>query len=435
MKLRYFLVIFIMLLAIDVSAQTRITRRPNIHANDTVSHFVHTYTDSLFRIRQQLDSLYNDSIYEDIHMEGAYYRLFTPTTYYSDVVSRQLGASVNSGEKESVEQSVLDDAMLSLYLHRPDLVMSRESQLDILGPTLDIQPKAVRPKDDFVERVAPKAIEPTVDAVNVLVRRPNFWAYGGDFYLQFLQNYVSGNWSGGGQSNYTMLGNVTLRANYNNHKRMKFENTLEMKLGFQTTKSDTIHSMKTSQDMWRYTGTLGLQATRKWYYTFQMILNSQFMKGYNNNNRMVYSDIFSPITLNLSLGMDYGVDWLKSRLTGNIHLAPIAYNNKYVGRESLATTFGIDEGKRHKEDYGSEISINLTWKPTSTFTWTSRIHGYTTYKRSEMEFENTINFKFSKYLSSNFYFYPKFDDDVARDDHHGYWQFREYLSFGLSYSL
>ncbi len=54
---------------------------------------------------------------------------------------------------------------------------------------------------------------------------------GGDYYLQFLQNYVSDNWYKGGESNYSMLGSVTMQANYNNKQKVKWENKLEMRLG------------------------------------------------------------------------------------------------------------------------------------------------------------------------------------------------------------
>ena len=67
--------------------------------------------------------------------------------------------------------------------------------------------------------------------------------------------------------------------------------------------------------------------------------------------------------------------------------------------------------------------------------WRSRIYGYTTYERVEMEFENTFSFQFNRYISANFFVYPRFDDSRKRDDHHGYWMFKEYTSLGFSYSF
>ena len=68
--------------------------------------------------------------------------------------------------------------------------------------------------------------------------------------------------------------------------------------------------------------------------------------------------------------------------------------------------------------------------------WKTRLYAYTTYKRMQMEWENTVTFQFNRYLSSNLFIYPRFDDSTAtKDDSLGYWQFKEYLSIGFAYSF
>jgi hypothetical protein len=42
---------------------------------------------------------------------------------------------------------------------------------------------------------------------------------------------------------------------------------------------------------------------------------------------------------------------------------------------------------------------------------------------------------FNKYISANLFVYPRFDDGVARDGHHGYFQLKEYFSLGFNYSF
>ena len=63
------------------------------------------------------------------------------------------------------------------------------------------------------------------------------------------------------------------------------------------------------------------------------------------------------------------------------------------------------------------------------------MYGFTSYKRAEFEWENTFVFQLNKWLSAQLFVYPRFDDAVARDGHHGYWQFQEFSSIGLSYSF
>ena len=283
--------------------------------------------------------------------------------------------------------------------------------------------------------MAPKVFEPETAPSDIVIFKPNFWTFGGDYYLQFLQNYVSDNWYKGGESNYSLLGRVTMMANYNNKQKVKWENKLEMRLGYQTSKGDSVHSLKTSDDLIRYTSKLGLQASRKWYYTIQMVAQTQFAHGYKSNDKKVYSDFFSPFNLNLSVGMDYTVDWLNHRLKGSAHLAPLAFNWKYVGREDLATRYGLKEGQHGMTDYGSECTFDLSWQVMENLKWKTRLWAYTTYKRAEIEWENTITFQFNRYISSNIFLYPRFDDGAKRKDDQSYWQFKEFMSIGFSYSF
>lgn len=253
--------------------------------------------------------------------------------------------------------------------------------------------------------------------------------------MQFLQSYISPNWYKGGESNYSAVGALTLEAHYDNKQKFRWDNKLEMKLGLQTTKGDSLHKVKSTEDLLRYTGKLGLQATKHWYYTFQLIATTQFLRKYNTNSPNVKSDFMSPFNLNASLGMDYNVSAMKNRLTGSIHLAPIAYNLKYVGRQSLAQANGLEEGHHTLHDYGSQFTCDLKWKIWDNFMWQTRLYGYTTYKRSELEWENTFTFSFNRYISAKVYAYPRFDDGVNRDKSFGYWMLNEFVSFGFSYDF
>ena len=52
-----------------------------------------------------------------------------------------------------------------------------------------------------------------------------------------------------------------------------------------------------------------------------------------------------------------------------------------------------------------------------------------------ISWENTFDFKVSRYLSTTLFIHPRFDDGVKlTDDNRSYFQFKEMLTFGLSYS-
>ena len=427
MKIKFGLLVLAFLSALTpVSAQRKVKK---VEVENVPQKTVaDIYADSLLKSRQRIDSMKMDS------KDSRYAQLFTPLTFYHGPAARMLRLKTQDGVKDSLG-TMLDKTLMEVYLTRPDLVRDTETHLKEVGAPLATQSKPKKNHPDIVEQVAPKAIEVDAAPMDIVITRPNFWTIGGDYYLQFLQNYVSDNWYKGGESNYSVLGRVTMFANYNNKQKVKWENKVEMRLGYQTSKGDTVHTLKTSDDMIRYTGKLGLQASKKWYYTIQVVGQTQFTHGYKNNDKKVYSDFFSPFNLNLSVGMDYNVDWFHHRLKGSAHLAPLAFNWKYVGRESLATRYGLEEGQHGMTDYGSECTFDLAWQIADTIKWKTRLWGYTTYKRAEIEWENTITFQFNRYISTNIFLYPRFDDGVKRKDDKSYWQFKEFMSVGFSYSF
>lgn len=425
MKIRFGLLI-LALLAGAVTADAQRSRRHNVVVK--TPSIVKSYVDSLAHVRERIDST------EMSLDDSRYAMLFTPLTYYRSPANHFLRLRPDGGEGDSLGV-MLDKTLMDVYLNRPDLVKTTQRHLEEVGAPIVADSKAKKPKRDIIEEVAPKVFEPETAPSDIVIFKPNFWTFGGDYYLQFLQNYVSDNWYKGGESNYSMLATVTLQANYNNKQRFRWDNKLEMRLGFQNTKGDTLHTVRASEDLIRYTGKVGLQASKKWYYTIQLIASTQFMRGLKSNDPHVYSKFLAPLYVNPSLGMDYNVNWFKGKLKGSAHLAPIAYNLTYVRDKNLGSRFGIDAGKHTKSDFGSEITIDLNWQITKDVRWKTRFYGYTTYKRAIMEWENTFTFVVNKYISSNLFLYPRFDDGVSRDGDLGYWQMKEYISLGFSYGF
>jgi len=367
---------------------------------------------------------------------GGYYRLFTPLTFYHSVAGNQL--SMNAEGQDDMSEAV-DNALMHVYLNRPDLVSFTETQQQRSGTLRqDVMEQTIVQNTQLTDEAAPlpEAV-PQADPVEVVVEKPNFWKYKGDGYLQFMQNYVSGNWYKGGEDNYSAVGSLTLEANYDNKSKWKWDNKLEMKLGFQTSPSDTVHKFKANEDLIRYTGKVGLQAANKWYYTIQVLAYTQFTKGLKSNNTNVFSDLMSPFNLNVGIGMDYKIAWLNNKLTGSVNMSPLAVNYRYVDRSDLAKSFGVRVPDHHHSltDFGSQLTANFTWKMNEVVTWKSRLYAFTSYKRAEIEWENTFALRVSKYISANLFLFPRFDDSNNRDDKLGYWQFKEYSSLGFSYNF
>ncbi|MBQ8159098.1 MAG: DUF3078 domain-containing protein [Prevotella sp.] len=366
---------------------------------------------------------------------GNYYRLFTPLTFYHSVAQSQLGLQDSQDEMENCVSS----ALMHVYMKRPDLVSATESDMQESGQLRDDLSAPIKQQVSIVKETAPEPeMLPEADPVEVLVEKPKFWTRKGDGYVQFMQNYVSDNWYKGGESNYAAVAQVVLEANYDNKQRFKWDNKLEMKLGFQTSPSDTVNKFKTNEDLIRLTSKVGLQAINRWYYTLQVQAWTQFYHGLKANNTKVFSDFMSPFNLNAGLGMDYKVEAFNKRLTGTVNMSPIAVNYLYVDRADLAKSFGVklEDGHTHSlVDFGSQLTANVEWKMNDVVTWKSRLYAYTSYHRALLEWENTFELRVSKYITANLFVFPRLDDSNNPDDELGYWQFKEYSSLGFSYTF
>ena len=388
---------------------------------------IQAYVDSLKALKDSVFTRKMPKVQRGQRLRRNDMRLFLPLTYYGNVAEGLF-------TRDRKESPILSELM-HLYLTRPDLVEGTDRMVQQQQTKLDDIKAPIHHDPTLVEKVAERPVEPTNVPVEVLVKRPNFWTFSGDYALQFLQNYVSGNWYKGGESNYSALVSLVMQANYNNKQKVKWENRLELKYGMQSSRSDSLHSFKSTEDLIRLTSKLGLQATKRWYYTVQFIGNTQFSHSYRSNDPKIYSAFAAPLNINLSIGMDYSVDWMNHRLKGNFHLAPLAYNMKYTRMLELTRRLGIKDGNHFLHDFGSEFTVDLEWQLMESLTWKTRLYGYSTYKRTELEWENTFTFRFNRYISSRVFIYPRFDDGVSRDDHYAFWQLKEFASIGFQYSF
>ena len=400
---------------------------------------VNAYIDTLIVTRQRIDSIYSariDSLRVTDSMtiaNGAkYHRLIMPLTFYKSAAEN----AIELPQDPNNPQSYVDNALLDIYLRRPDLVKETQTSLMSDSPIRRELESEININVDYSEITEEAEAEPEPEEQSQIeITKPNFWDFSCEANFQLLQNFFSDNWYKGGDNTLSSVASLTLQANYDNESKLKFQNKLEMKIGFQTSPGDSVHKFKTNNDLLRYTGLLGLQATKNWYYSLQLLAYSQFSPGYNTNSATVISDFLSPLTVNVGLGMTYQVSAFGGKLSGSVSISALSYNWKYVDRLALAEDNGIDEGKHSKHDFGSQVTTSLTWKFNDNISWKTRIYYYTTYTETLFEWENTISCSLSKYISATIFLYPRFDDSATKDDGLGYWQFKEYCSLGLSYSF
>ena len=139
-------------------------------------------------------------------LDGRYYRLFAPLTFYHNVTNKTLALESESAGKDQVTDAI-DAALMKIYLKRPDLVNTTETDLEKTGSIIENVDKPIENQVEFVEKVDEPVYDFPQDIPDTLmIQKPKFWTYKGDGSLQFMQNFVSDNWYKGGESNYSMDG-------------------------------------------------------------------------------------------------------------------------------------------------------------------------------------------------------------------------------------
>ena len=431
------------LMAILCQALCAQTTRRNSKTNRDV---VNKYTTALATVKNDIIS--NEEQSDELN--PYYLSVFTPGTYLSRATHQAFTLDVDAEAAEKTlgmrmrEQmdSLANANLFKLYTTTPnsfnnyDEKFMKETLVESEEPIeSDKELNSIIASADEVTDVA----EVTGDVdVDLAVTKPNFWKRKGSFGLQFTQNYFSDNWYKGGNNTQSMLTSLILEANYDNQKKLQWDNKLEMRLGFITTTSDTCHTFLTNNDKLYARSKLGIKAAKSWFYTVAVEAQTQFMPSYRTNDRRKYGAFFAPFDLFASIGMDFKPT-LKNDNAFSLALLPLSYKMRYIGSDDLNihTVYNM-VGEDCTHDIGSKVEANLTYHLAKNLTWTSRFYYFTSSQYAEGEFENKFDFKFSQYISAQIFTLWRFDDNRSRDYYDrnlGYFQFNEYLTFGLAYSF
>ena len=404
------------------------------------SYLLKNYLHAIETLAKQRDSLNTNSPFPTPN--AYYYQLLSSPALYSQSLHQMMWQTDTSNPDPQLQRIFASRKMLSsLYARAPQFVPYTES--DILGQAgirSDIN-DMLQVSDKLADKVAAATLAPQMsDPVSVITRRPNFWIWSGSTNLQFMQSWFSDNWYQGGEKNYMCNLDVTLRANYNDQRKITWDNTLDIQLGFQTTESDKNRTFRPNHNLLRYTFNGGYKAWRDWYYSLLVILKTQIAPTYQRNSDVITSEFLSPLEVTVAPGMKYDIKWgKKKKFTGQLNVAPLAMHIMYAKNDDLVKNFGIEEGKNQKTTFGPNITLNTNWPITKQINWRSRMYWMSNFDYHIWEWENTIDFSVSKLISTTLYLYPRFDNsnDKYRDNSRfdTYLMFKEWLSVTLKYNF
>ena len=406
--------------------------------NDSLLNNYLLVLDSLVKVRDT-----ENSVEADVTPNAYYFQLLTNPTLYNSPLHQMMTKADSTTQDLQLQRLFTMRKMLSsLYTEAPWLVTQTEG--DIRGQSAirsDVNDK-LKASDKLAEKVVASTLAPTLDEpVEVITRRPNFWKLSGNASLQFSQNHFSDNWYKGGESNLNGYIALTLRANYNDQRKIHWENTLDAQLGFQTTESDKNRSFRPTNNLLRFTTNGGYKAWKNLYYSLQVILQTQIAPNYEKNKDKLISKIFSPLEVTIAPGMKYELALgKKKQFTASLNAAPLAMKIIYVGRDDLVKRYGLDEDTNHKITFGPNITLNTKWQICKQIVWTSRSYWMTNFDYNIWEWENTFDFTITKLIAAKLYLYPRYDDSNDKyrsgENHDGtFMMFKEWFSLGLSYNF
>lgn len=408
-----------------------------------------------------------------IKANSDYYKLFVPPTFYVSPIEQafsyewepitnlgmvsmdtvRLGMtasdSLYSARPDSIPEFVLPELgksvkvdrwvnriLLNYYMQYPERVMGNElyfADVILLDDVQVINAPRQEKMKNYMKVVNP--VEKASAENELLVVKPNFWKKTAAASMQFSQHSISDNWYQGGESTNALLSEIKLTANYDDRQRIQFENSLEIKLGFITAPSDTVHEYKTNADLFRLNSKLGVRAIKNLYYTLAAEFKTQFFPNYKTNTNDLISSFLSPAQLDLSVGMDYKLTKKKYKLS--VMGAPFSYTFVYIKNDSIVnpSSFNVEKGHSSASLFGSKITMNFDWKIAKNISFISKMDYFTTYEKVIANWENTFNFQLNRYLSTKLFIHTRFDDGVKlKEDEDSYFQIKEMLTFGLSYT-
>lgn len=457
-----------LLLGVSVTASAQAYRRGQRMARYTV------YADSIMQsFKKNLANITAIPTDEsaDLSITPYLYRISDPSIYYSQSLKNEF--SIDWQPKDSANNKpissygmmyrsginqLVDKALVGAYMSHPENFQHYDSQFDNVELLADT--KVVSKTEDVDAILSSISVIDDVTKVigdgsaEIKAERPNFWKKSGKFTTQFTQSYFSENWYKGGSNNVTLLSTLMLEANYNDQNKIQWDNKLDLRLGFVSTPADEYHKFMTNNDKIYLYSKLGVKATKAWFYTIQLDVNSQFLPGHRTNNKTVFSKFLAPLDVFVSVGMDFKPTLKKGSFSAA--LLPLSYKMRYI-RDKEEEIFDAKDPMKHiypihsnysmmkdgaplttKHDFGSKVELNAKFEIVKNLTWRSRFYYYTTYKYAESEWENAFSFQFNKYLSTEVNALWRFDDNRPadkKDDSLGYFQFKEYFTFGLSYNF
>ena len=278
----------------------------------------------------------------------------------------------------------------------------------------------------YLDSLTPKRPEgprPKENIIDILYERLTFH---GSYGLNVNQLALS-NWAAGGESSFSgkAFADFTLI-----DRKKSFEQKLTgaFAFGFSRYTDKRIEKSDDKIDLAYY---LSLNSKTQWNVTAVATFNTQFAKGYKYpNDSTVISTFFAPAYLTVSAGYSYKTK--NDRF--QIFMSPLAGKVTFVLNQDLADqgAFGVRKGYYDQDSIwvpgeniapalGVNVITNYKQPIGKNITYTTMLNVFYNYLerrdddrlRLDVNWENTINFTITKYISTILFVHLKYDHNTT----------------------
>ncbi len=246
--------------------------------------------------------------------------------------------------------------------------------------------------------------------------KPVYWKvrYETNFILN--QTFLS-NWVKGGESNLSMVGDITGYADYiKKEENLAFTNFARLKYGLV---ASTENGVRKNIDLLETSSKLNHKAFGKFDFSSTAQIKTQIARGYSYtkisgvDTSILVSKFFNPVTMTVGFGLDY-----KPTKELSVNIAPLTYKVTYVSDTASIdqTKYGIDADRKARHEPGVGVIINHKFNPFETVQITNRVQLFTNYIKNpqnvDIDWELTASMKINWFTEIRLNTHFIYDDDT-----------------------
>ena len=283
--------------------------------------------------------------------------------------------------------------------------------------------EAINRHIDSLTPKRPNGPRPKENIIDILNER---FSFHGNYGLNINQLALS-NWAAGGENTWTGKAFSNFELVY--HKR-RFEQKLVGAFAFGISRFGDKRIEK-QDDKIDLTYSLSLDSKTQWNISAVATFNTQFADGYKYpNDSTIISTFFAPAYLTLSAGYSYKTKDERFQ----IFMSPMAGKVTFVMNQELADkgSFGVKKGYYDQEGawipgeniapaIGINVIINYKQPISESINYTTMLNTFYNYLerrdddrlRLDVNWENTIHFNITKFLSTILFLHLKYDHNTT----------------------